>query len=154
MAKSSSAPNFILYKAEHWLALAAVVLALGFGLVIDMPNPATLHASGAYFDLEKVTSQEDLEKGLSGRAYLEPEDAMLFEFKTSDTWCFWMKDMNFPLDMVWLDVNRYVVYIQNNVSPNTFPETFCPTERAKYVVEVNAGLIKEIGLEVGDRVQF
>ena len=74
------------------------------------------------------------EKGLGDRKSLPTDEGMLFSFPGSARSCFWMKDMHFSLDMLWLNSARQVVYIQPDASPDTYPQTFCPSEPAQYVV--------------------
>lgn len=58
-------------------------------------------------------------KGLSGRKSLGQDEAMLFVFQSPGIYKFWMKDMNFPLDIIWLDKDRKVIHIEHNLSPST-----------------------------------
>ena len=65
-----------------------------------------------------------------------------------------MKDMKFPIDMLWLSGTRRVVYMAQNVSPDTYPEVFAPTRPARYVLELPAGYAKAYTVGVGDEVRF
>jgi uncharacterized membrane protein (UPF0127 family) len=65
-----------------------------------------------------------------------------------------MKDMNFPIDMVWVDANQRVVSIESDVPPASYPKTFCPDEAAKYVLEFSAGTAAQQGLSVGQKLPF
>jgi uncharacterized membrane protein (UPF0127 family) len=88
--------------------------------------------------------------GLSGRASLVKGSAMLFVFDEPDTYGFWMKDMKFPIDIIWLDENNKIVYIEKSVSIDSYPEQFFPPEKSLYVIEANAGFSDENKLEVGN----
>jgi uncharacterized membrane protein (UPF0127 family) len=79
---------------------------------------------------------------------------MLFVFDRPERYCFWMKDMKFHLDILWLDNSKRIVSIERNMSPRSYPETACPQEAARYVFEVNAGLSRQAGVDVGDRLAF
>ncbi len=92
--------------------------------------------------------------GLGGRAGISANAAMLFVFSESERYGFWMKDMRFSIDMIWLDENKNVVFIKDNVSPATFPEVFMPNAPARYVLEVNAGFAKENGVKIGSKINF
>jgi len=63
-----------------------------------------------------------------------------------------MKDMNFPIDILWINDGKEIVEIVENVAPDTFPETFYPKELAQYVVETRAGWVKESDVQPGDKV--
>ena len=90
------------------------------------------------------------ERGLGGRDSLAQNEGMLFVFPTDDKYAFWMKDMKFSIDIIWLDANGTVVYIAPDVSPSTYPRTFTPTSPARYVLEVNAGFTAQYHVEVGN----
>ncbi len=99
-----------------------------------------------------VAHNEELrEKGLGGRESLAKDEAMLFVFDYDNLWSFWMKDMKFPIDMIWLDADQKVVHFESNVSPDTYPQSFRPTSLARYVLEVKAGMVQEMQLELGDQ---
>lgn len=97
------------------------------------------------------------EQGLSGRPGLAENTGMLFVFPNPGNYQFWMKDMNFPIDMIWLSSDLKVVYIEKNATPESYPETFGPGENdgsAKYVLEVVSGFSDKNNLKVGDEVFF
>lgn len=64
---------------------------------------------------------------------------MLFIFETPGQHGFWMKDMNFSIDIVWIDENLQIVGIDKNIAPETFPNIFYPNQLVKYVLEIPAG---------------
>lgn len=66
---------------------------------------------------------------------------------------FWMKDMKFPIDMLWLDNQYRVVSSEENVSPDTYPKVFFPSAPSRYVIELSAGIISTLPLGPGDRVE-
>jgi uncharacterized membrane protein (UPF0127 family) len=94
------------------------------------------------------------QQGLSYRASLPSNQVMLFIFEKPGVYKFWMKDMNFPIDMVWLNSSKQVVYIEKNVSPSTYPQAFGPNEDTLYVIELNANETTKLSLSVGDTVIF
>lgn len=104
--------------------------------------------------LEYAVTAADREKGLSGRTQLPPDRGLLFQFEEPGLHCFWMKDMNFPIDIVWLDSSKKIIDIRENVSPDSYPAKFCPAQNAAYGLEVRAGLIKNAGVDLGEQLQF
>lgn len=95
------------------------------------------------------------ELGLSGRESLAADEGMLFIFPIEGKPSFWMKDMKFPIDMLWIANDGSIIYIKENVSPDTYPEQFAPdTGLARYVLELPAGYSKEHGLDIGSRVEI
>ncbi len=93
-------------------------------------------------------------QGLSGYTSLGADKGMLFIFPTPGEPDFWMKDMNFPLDMVWINSSRKIIGVSSNISPKTYPETFAPPGKIQFVLEVNAGIAEKFGMAVGTTVVF
>lgn len=100
---------------------------------------------------------EELQKGLSGRNSLGNDQGMLFLFEQPGDLTFWMKDMKFPIDIIFINGNR-IVSISENAQPPKSPEETLPlykaTAPADKVLEINAGLSKEYGLKPGDTLSF
>jgi uncharacterized membrane protein (UPF0127 family) len=107
--------------------------------------------------IEQATTSEAILKGLSGRESLGSDQGMLFVFSVSDRYRFWMPDMNFPLDMIWLDTNKKVVDVTHNAVPlvdKTKPVFYRPSVPAQYVLEVNAGFAKSHDIVPGLQAEF
>ena len=96
-----------------------------------------------------VDTPESRQKGLGGRESLATSTAMLFVFDYPDKYGIWMKDMNFPIDILWLDKEGRIVHIEENISPETFPKTFFPLDESLYVLEGNEDFVETHKLEVG-----
>jgi uncharacterized protein len=90
------------------------------------------------------------QQGLSDTSALGSDQGLLFVFSTADTYGFWMKDMNYPLDMIWFDQNFNIVDITRDATPESYPKVFYPSQKVLYVLEVNANFTSAHGLEVGD----
>jgi uncharacterized protein len=94
--------------------------------------------------------------GLMFRKSLAKDRGMLFIFEHPDFYRFWMKNCRFPIDMIWLDQNKRIVYIRSNVPPcldDPCP-TYGPEKKASYVIETVAGFANENGLRPGMEVKF
>ena len=103
---------------------------------------------------ELVRTPDKRRQGLSGRTSLAPKHGMLFIFDEPQDLSFWMKDMYFPIDMIWIGADKTVVGITDNVRPTSYPKTFGPPEPAQYVLEVNAGAARQWGIETGNEVRW
>ena len=110
-------------------------------------NESFLKAEIASTDKQKV-------KGLSGRESLAEDEALILEFDEEDYHSIWMKDMNFSIDVIWLNSDKEIVDFKGNLSPDSYPQTFTPQRRAKYVLEVNSGFIESEKLNIGDVLEF
>lgn len=95
-------------------------------------------------------TSETRQKGLGGRENLPDDTAMLFVFEKPDAYSFWMKDMKFAIDIIWINEVGRIVYMENNVSPNTYPKSFRPDSKSLYVLEGNEDFIEENQLAVGN----
>lgn len=103
--------------------------------------------------LDLATTSAARSQGLSGRTSLDTNAGMLFVFEEPGLYGFWMKEMKFSLDLIWLNSKGKVVDITTNLSPQTYPKAFYPVSPVKYVIEVNAGWTKINNLEVGDTLE-
>ncbi len=108
------------------------------------------------FNVELAKTPKELSAGLMFRKSLEKDNGMLFVFDKEGDYHFWMKNTLIPLDIIWLDKNNKVVFINENSQP--CQPSFCldidPKVSAKYVLEINAGIVKEIGLKIGDKLNI
>lgn len=118
-------------------------------------NDQTISISSTKLNAEVVKTSAELEKGLSGRPCIESNQAMLFDFGTPSTYAIWMKDMRFPIDIVWIDSYHKVVGVERDVSPSTYPDRFINKEQpAQYVLEMKANLTKSLNINLGTEIRF
>ncbi len=92
-------------------------------------------------------------RGLSGRAGLANDAGMLFTYAASTTPRFWMPQMRFALDLIWIADGR-VVGVTPGVTPDTYPDTFSPPQPVTQVLEVNAGWAASHGVAAGAAVEW
>lgn len=120
------------------------------GRPIHFPNGTTLYA-------EVVDTPETRNQGLMFRDHLPIGGAMLFVFQESKPHRFWMKNCKFPIDIIWLNQKKEIVYISKNTPPcKSDPCPIYGPEKTKalYVLEVAAGFSKNKGLKPGATIQF
>jgi uncharacterized membrane protein (UPF0127 family) len=150
---------------DRRLLAAAVVLLLIAGLSLGPKSigqfcreryrrDTVLKAGSAAINIELEKTEAQREQGLSGRACIGPGQGMLFVFNDPDFYQFWMKDMKFPIDIVWIDASKKVVQVEANVSPSTYPQNFSPSQPAKYVLELKAYQAQKLGIGQGITVTF
>ena len=108
------------------------------------------------FEVELSITNEEQMLGLMFRKSLGKNKGMLFVFEKEGGSSFWMKNTLIPLDIIWINENKEVVFISENTQPCKEDSCFsiAPDKKAKYVLEINAGISKEIGLKVGDRLEI
>lgn len=107
--------------------------------------------------VELARQPAELLQGLSGRESIGLDQGMLFLFDRAEAHRFWMKDMLFPLDFVWINDGQ-VVEITSNVPPpipgGSRPAILIPREFVKQVLEVNGGWVASHDIGVGDKVDY
>jgi len=130
-----------------------VVAGLYKVLLLDRARSKTqvAHIGSADFNIEIVTNPIAQARGLSGRESLPEKNGMLFIFSGPAKRGFWMPDMHFSLDIVWIKGDA-IVGIAENVPPAGFgePEIYYPPEEIDKVLEINAGSAKKYTLKIGD----
>ncbi|MBU0502819.1 MAG: DUF192 domain-containing protein [Candidatus Omnitrophota bacterium] len=106
--------------------------------------------------IEIVDSPQDRSRGLMFREKLGEKEGMLFIFKDRGRHNIWMKNMKFPLDIIWINQDKIIVDIRKNVPPCSQYEcpSYTPQVNAKYVLEVNAGFTDKHKIGVGEAVKF
>lgn len=117
----------------------------------DILTPS-VQIDGIKIPVEVATSTIAIKNGLSGKPSLYIGSGMLFVFPKPDKYRFWMPDMHFPIDIIWINSDK-VVGITKNVS-NEFdpanPVFYTPPTPAQYVLEVNAGFAEKRNINIGD----
>ncbi|RYZ86967.1 MAG: DUF192 domain-containing protein [Moraxellaceae bacterium] len=97
----------------------------------------------------------DLQHGLSDSPQIAADQAMVFIFPTLSKWGIWMKDMNYPIDILWLDKAKKVQHIVEDAQPDSYPETsFYPPSDARYVIELKSGTVKDKRITIGTQAAF
>ncbi len=94
------------------------------------------------------------EKGLSGTESLAAGTGKLFVFDAPGVYSFWMKDMKYPIDIVWIDSSWRVVDITSAAAPESYPTLFSPHREIQYVLEINANEAAVDNLSVGAQLQL
>ena len=117
-------------------------------------NFGTITINQTTLNVEIADTQERHQQGLSGKDKISDSYGMLFVFEKPLIPQFWMKDMFFPLDMIWINKEFLVVGITKNIPTSSFPKTFEPSSPIIYVLEVNAGWADRNNIAVGDLVRF
>lgn len=123
---------------------------------INLPDSSlrTIQLVGKMIEVMVADTPETRAKGLGGREGLAQDEGMLFIFDSDAKYPFWMKDMQFPIDILWISDKGEVVDIRENVLLSTYPAVFAPNSPARYVLELPAGFAKENGVSVGEIVRL
>ena len=144
-------------------ALAVVLAGAYFLLAGSRQNEMREEGKGAAQKYSKVVIDDRVEvwveiadtaekraRGLSGHKPLGPREGMFFIFPKADLQRFWMKDMLFAIDIIWIGSDLRIIGASERVSPESYPALFSPDRPAQFVLEVPAGFYAEHGLQAGD----
>lgn len=154
-------PNKRIEKTKSAPKLLWVLLVLFAGLSVvaytvssNTDNKAVIKINNTQIVAEIADEQDERQIGLSNRENIGEYQGMLFEFDSEDYYGFWMKDMRFSLDMVWLNGDKRVVSVEKVVSPESYPRVYYPARPSQYVLELPEGTADRLGIEAGDRLSW
>jgi uncharacterized protein len=104
-----------------------------------------------------AATSDQISKGLSVKDTLSENEAMLFVFSTAGEHSFWMKNMKFPIDIIWISEFHEVVHIEHSLKP-CIPDEPCPTYKpdrdSLYVLETVAGFAQKYNVTENTYVDF
>ena len=115
---------------------------------------SALLLSGSTFKVTIAETSAELAQGLSGREPLAENEGMLFIFPVEGKYGFWMKNMLFPIDIIWFASDKTLIGASENVQPKSYPEILYPPSDARYVLELPAGTFSKSNLAIGDIFSF
>lgn len=136
------------------LLVLIVVFIGGFILVGTLKKTPTAKVNNHTFNLYVTKTNKDKQIGLSKYSKIDNGHGMIFSFGKADYYPFWMKQMKFPIDIIFIKDNK-IVTIHNNAEPaknNSALTIYNSTAPADTVLEVNAGLSQKYNLKVGDKI--
>ena len=140
------------------LIFAVILLAIfKAGGNINLPSfgkKATAQINGQKINLLLTKSENERQKGLSGRKNLDQNQGMLFIFDKPDRYGFWMKGMLFPIDIIYINGSKVVYVVRSAPSSVQVPNLtiYRPDAPANYVLELNAGSADKLKIQSGTKV--
>ena len=146
-----------LAKISLWVTLGVLIALTGWWLMPRKLIPVIVFPDKQKIEIEFADTAAERAQGLSGRASLAANTGMFFVFDDEGLYPFWMLDMKFSLDMIWLDSQYRIVYLKRNVSPAASEADlvqYINDQPAKYVLEVNAGITAAHQLQVGSQLTY
>jgi uncharacterized membrane protein (UPF0127 family) len=132
------------------------LIFLVFGICpVGAATPQVCHLDDCV-SVEVVSKPADMERGLMYRTSLEQNKGMLFVFTFDDRHQFWMKNMHFNLDLLWISFDGRIVYITQNIPACTGDHcpVYTPDQSARYVLELNSGYTASHHWKLGDEISL
>ena len=136
-----------------------VILSLSLTLIScqekSIMQTRQIKVNGQLLNVAVAETISQMAKGLSGRQSLAENEGMLFIYPDYQIRYFHMKDMNFPLDIIWIKDN-IIAGIEENVPVLTEGKITKVKSNVSVnrVLEINAGWASNYGVRVGDKIEF
>lgn len=146
-------------KKKYLIFILLILIILVLNVISNKNNPEILEENkvclnNKCFIVEIVDTLEERTKGLMDRESLAQDRGMLFVFDKEEEYSFWMKNTLIPLDIIWINKDKQVVDIEKNVQPCQVDpcQRYSPNQKAKYVLEINAGQSDQTQIKIGDKL--
>ncbi len=134
-----------------------LLFGVGWWVITSVPfwmEQYTIAVDDTPIVVEVADNPQQHKRGLSGRNGLARGHGMLFLMEESGTPGFWMKDMKFPVDIIWIDEKGIIVDVSPAISPDTYPALYYPKTPVRFVLETESGFIQEHSISIGNRVSL
>lgn len=145
-------------KSVKKTIIACFLLAFPAGILIfaTTKNIPKACYNNTCFNLAIADTEYEREQGLMFKKNLAQNTGMFFIFKNENIYPFWMKNTFIPLDIIWLDNNLKIVFIKNSAQPCADEKcpSITPDKKAKYVLEINAGIAEKLEMNIGNFVSL
>lgn len=139
---------------KYLIVLSVIIGFFAFLSWKNKPIFQKIKIGDAIINVELADKPAKQIKGLSGRNELKENNGMLFVYNKPGFHSIWMKDMKFPIDIIWINENKKIIGVENGIKPESYPKSFRPPSPAKYTLETNSGFVKKYGVETGKAVDF
>jgi len=136
----------------------AIIVGIGY-LYFSDGRIRHVYIAGQKVAVKLASTKEELQYGLAGVKQLNWNEGMLFIFPVSSQYQFWMKDMEIPLDIIWLRDTTIVQITENVPAPTDLKQQenlplYTSRESVNNVLEVPAGFVQRYKVQVGDVVKY
>ena len=136
------------------LILVSIALLVGWYYILH-PLATTVTIRNTVFTVDVAITPKEKDVGLGFRKSLAENRGLLFVYTNKERYPFWMRDMRFPIDILWID-DRTIVDISKNVPVSDKPVNqlpiYRPTVPVDKVLELPAGTSDRVGITVGDKI--
>lgn len=153
--------NIILFLRENIRLILGTVVVLFFFIflitfILSKNVGTTITIADEKFKVKVAETDKEKQIGLSETKKLGEKNGMLFIFSKPDKYSFWMRGMNFPIDIIYIKDNEVVDIIENVPAPtssNANLPIYQPKSSADKVLEVNSGIAKKYNITKGTKIE-
>ncbi len=148
-----------MYKLIFVLALIFIIIGF-FNYISKFNSDYNIKVSlgSKEYKVEKANSEIKKITGLSNRKSMCSKCGMLFIFENDSYQAIWMKDMNFNIDLIFVDSDMTIVDVYENFAKESYigpnPQKYINKTKAKYLIELNAGEWAKSGANIGDKISI
>jgi uncharacterized protein len=135
--------------------IVIVIAALLITLVVNRKASSQVRINNQAFSVKLADSEKERQIGLSETKNLKDNEGMLFVFEEPGNYPFWMKNMKFPIDIIFINGDRVTTVIKNAQVPTTEDlEIYEPEEPSDKVLELKSGMADKYNIKTGDRIEI
>lgn len=137
------------------IGVVAIILATAIIFVSSkIQSRVSLNIGDGIFTAKLANTQSLRDKGLSGVTNLSHDQALILAYPSDGKWPIDMKNMEVPVDIVWLNADRKIIYIVKNASADNVDSVFMPKTDARFVIELPAGSVDNLNIRSGYSAVF
>jgi uncharacterized protein len=141
---------------KKYLWFLVFLIPIIFFIMTQEKERKIISINGNSFNVEIASTKIEKAMGLMNREKLGEEEGMLFVYQKEGIYSFWMKNMRFPIDIIWIDKGKRIVGIEKNAPPCL--KENCPRHKPSreimYVLELNSGTTEKLEIKKGDKISF
>lgn len=137
------------------VAVVGLILSTAMYFIFNnvQSRVSLLVGDGAY-KARVVESPDSRDNGLKGIVDFKKDDALLMVFPSDDLWKIDISNNNFPVDIIWLNQNKKIIYSVSNISTESGDKVYVPIAKARYVIELAGGSINDMQIRSTSTVIF
>ena len=144
-------------KYFHIILIIIIAALIIFAIKSEFNKKTNVLINNIYFNGEIAKTDAQKATGLAKYNKIDDNFTMVFPFILPDYYTFWMKDMKFPIDIIYVRKNKIVDIFQSVQAPKNADAALPiirPSEKSDTVLEINAGLSNKYKFKKGDTVQI
>lgn len=144
----------MLFVVLMFFGIIILILFLSMVIAFFSKNKNKVCVNNNCFEVEVALTLREKSRGLMFKQELAENAGMFFIYDKEDIYSFWMKNMNFPLDIIWINRDKKIVHIEKNLQPcqDDNCQGVKSKEKAMYILEINSGLTEKLKIKEGDSI--